>query len=69
MVTGEYYHAEVTVTLNITSHHFTISRSVYFQPLRLQHLGALLRLAFGTKMDAKYAKKTSSKPQMIFDAC
>ena len=56
MSTGEYYHAEATETLNITSDHFTISRSVYLQPLRVQHLGALLRLACGTKMAAKYAK-------------
>ena len=56
MLTGEYYHAEATETLNITSDHFTISRSVSLQPLCVQHLGALLRLACGTKMAAKYAK-------------
>ena len=56
MLTGETYHADATETLNITSDHFTISRSVYLQALRLQDLGALLRLAFGNEMAAKYAK-------------
>ena len=57
MLTGECYHAGAMETLIITSDHFTISPFVYVQSLRVPHLGTLLRLACGTKMAAKYAKK------------